>query len=55
MTLFIAKKLKKELNTLKQEYQTLNHKLKELTDDELKTVVGGTVSEMGCSSVLKGH
>ena len=29
-------KTQEELNTLKTEYETLNNKLKELTDDELK-------------------
>ena len=32
---------KEELNTLKQEFETLNNKLKELTEDELKLVTGG--------------
>ena len=36
------KKTKEELNTLKQEYETLNNKLQELTEDELKEVSGGT-------------
>lgn len=34
-------KTKEELNTLKEEVETLNKKLAELTDDELKEVVGG--------------
>ena len=34
-------KTKEELNTLKVEYETLNNKLKELTEDELKKVIGG--------------
>ena len=34
-------KTKEELNQLKQEYETLNAKLKELTEDELKMVTGG--------------
>ena len=34
-------KTQEELNTLKQEYETLNSKLKELTDDELTQVAGG--------------
>ena len=34
-------KTKEELDTLKIEYETLNNKLNELTDDELKMVVGG--------------
>ena len=36
------KKTKEELNTLKQEYETLNNKLKELTEDELNMITGGT-------------
>ena len=36
-------KTKEELNQLKQEYESLNNKLKELSDDELKLVIGGTV------------
>lgn len=35
-------KTKKELNDLKTEYEALNNKLKELTEDELKEVTGGT-------------
>lgn len=34
-------KTKEELNELKMEYETLSTKLKELTEDELKLVVGG--------------
>ena len=33
-------KTQEELNTLKVEYETLNTKLKELSDEELKEVVG---------------
>lgn len=36
------KKTKEELNTLKQEYESLTNKFQELTDDELKLVIGGT-------------
>ena len=35
-------KTKEELNTLKQEFESLTNKLQELTDDELKLVIGGT-------------
>ena len=31
-----------ELNLLKIEYETVTNKLQELTDDELKLVIGGT-------------
>lgn len=41
MWLFM-KKTKEELNQLKSEYETLNTKLKELSDEELKEVVGGS-------------
>ena len=47
-------KTQEELNTLKAEYETLNNKLKELSDDELKTVVGGCV-DMEYSSVGTGR
>lgn len=35
-------KTKEELSQLKQEYERLFNKLKELTEDEIATVVGGT-------------
>ena len=35
-------KSKEELYTLKQELESLTNKLQELTDDELKLVIGGT-------------
>ena len=43
-------KTQEELNTLKVEYETLNNKLKELSEDELKDVIGGTHfdSPVGC-------
>ena len=34
-------KTKEELNQLKIEYEALNNKLKELTDEELKQITGG--------------
>lgn len=34
-------KTKEELNALKQEFESLTNKLKELTDDELMQVTGG--------------
>ena len=34
-------KTKEELNELKNEYETLNNKLKELTEEELSEVTGG--------------
>lgn len=35
-------KTQEELNELKQEFETLTNKLKELTDEELKEVAGGS-------------
>ena len=37
-------KTKEELDELKIEYKSLNEKLKELSDDELKQVTGGITS-----------
>ena len=34
-------KTKEELNTIKEEVETLNNKLIELTDEELEQVIGG--------------
>ena len=34
-------KTKEELDTLRIEYETLNNKLKELNEDELKQITGG--------------
>lgn len=34
-------KTKEELTQLKKEYEALNNKLKDLTEEELKLVVGG--------------
>ena len=36
-------KTKEELNALKEEVETLNRKLHELTEDELRQVIGGVV------------
>lgn len=38
-------KTKEELNALKEEIQTLNEKLAELTEEELKQVTGGQIYE----------
>ena len=35
-------KSKEELNTIKEEVETLNKKLQELTEEELEQVVGGS-------------
>ena len=53
-------KTKEELTQLKNEYETLNKKLKELTDEELKEVTGGNQNptpltnepSTGCSSIV---
>ena len=37
-------KTQEELKELKEEYERLNKKLKELSDDELKQVTGGITS-----------
>lgn len=39
----ITTKTREELKELKEEYETLNKKLKELTEDELKQISGGYV------------
>lgn len=36
-------KTKDELNALKEEYEALGSKLKELTEDELEAVTGGSI------------
>ena len=38
-------KTKKELNALKEEVETLNNKLTELTDEELEQVTGGNIEQ----------
>ena len=40
-------KTKEELNVLKEEVETLDKKLKELNDEELKQVIGGVVASGG--------
>ena len=44
-------KTKEELNTLKEEVENLRKKLAELSEDELKQVVGGA---SGCVDSLRG-
>ena len=48
-------KTQEELNALKEEVETLNKKLHELTDEELEQVTGGDVipGENGCNPVNK--
>ena len=38
-------KTKEELNAIKEDVETLNKKLKELTDEELKQVTGGITEQ----------
>ena len=38
-------KTQEELNQLKEEHETLNNKIAELTDDELELVSGGSALE----------
>ena len=37
------KKTQEELKQLKEEYEALNDKLKDLSDEELKQVTGGSI------------
>ena len=39
-------KTKEELNALKGEYETMNKKLAELTEEELEQVIGGVADEL---------
>lgn len=39
-------KTKEELDALKKDIETLNKKLAELTDEELKQVIGGVTGEI---------
>ena len=53
-------KTKEELNALKEEVETLNKKLAELTDEELAQVFGGsTIGQIGTftcpNSACKNH
>ena len=47
-------KTQEELNELKNEYETLNNKLKELTDDELTQVTGGLKREGSTYTAVGG-
>ena len=47
-------KTQEELNQLKIEYETLNNKLKELSEDELNEVIGGNETpEQGSTKYTK--
>lgn len=48
-------KTQEELEEIKEEYKTLNTKLQELSEDELKTVVGGFGNSMHFFCVELGH
>ena len=48
-------KTKEELNALKEEVETLNEKLHELTEDELEQVAGGTDITLEKASVRLGE
>lgn len=48
-------KTKEELIQLKQEYETLNSKLKELTEDELKLVAGGSCTSEAQNQVQEAE
>lgn len=43
-------KTSEELKSIKEEAETLNNKLQELTDDELEQVNGGTAIIVHCKS-----
>ena len=45
-------KTQEELKELKNEYETLNNKLKELSEDELKEVIGGADFNANFSPVI---
>ena len=44
-------KTQEELNALKQEYESLNNKLQELNEDELKQVTGGLFPVIFASTI----
>lgn len=45
-------KTAEELNTLKEEVETLNSKLRELTEEELRQVTGGVVENDGDKATI---
>ena len=45
-------KTKEELNALREELETLNRKLAELNEDELKQVSGGSAPPSGVSKII---
>ena len=48
-------KTQEELNELKNEYETLSSKLKELNEDELKQVTGGVAYDDAKSRIIMFH
>ena len=48
-------KTKEELNTLKEEIETLNGKLAELTEEELEQVVGGSFEDLEQKALSGGQ
>lgn len=49
-------KTQEELKQLKQEYESLSNKLKELSDDELKQVTGGgSIFDMPENNTIYEH
>lgn len=48
-------KTQEELTQLKEEYETLNNKLKELSEDELKMVTGGSPNIPPLPQPVKNH
>ena len=47
-------KTKEELNALKEEVETLNKKLHELTEEELERVVGGNAANQDSKIFING-
>ena len=48
-------KTKEELNALKEEVETLNKKLAELTDEELAQVCGGFTEQPNTEEAIRGR
>ena len=48
-------KTKEELNAIKEEVETLNKKLHELTEEELKQVVGGSLENHEYTALSGGQ
>ena len=48
-------KTPEELNALKNDVESLTNKLKELTDDELSEIFGGTAPELPATTLACGE